>query len=502
MPILKAVGITKEFPGVKALRNVNFEVEAGEVHGLIGENGAGKSTLVKILTGVYKQDSGQILLNGENVNIDNPHIAFEYGISVIHQELNLLRDLNVTTNVLLGGYFPKKGPFIDWKKANNEVQSYVNLVDDSISSKSIIRNMSISKAQLIEISKSFSRNAKIVFMDEPTSSLSNTEQEKLFKVIEEMKKKGVAVIYISHRLEEIMNICDRITVLRDGQYIDTLKVEDTNIDHLVSLMVGREVEDRYPKVYNQIGEKMLEVKNLNIHNTLHNISFNVRKGEILGLYGLVGAGRTELARAIFGVDKIDSGEIFINSKKVKVNSVADAVDNGIALLTEDRKYQGLQMEMSVEENITIPCINCNSVKKDYFKGIFINRKATKRNTQEYIDLLKIRTPSINQKVKFLSGGNQQKVVLAKWLSTNPKIIIFDEPTRGIDVGTKVDIYLLMQQLAKEGAAIVMISSELPEVMGISDRIIVMREGNIVAEFNRDEATEEKIGRCCSLEVNA
>jgi ribose transport system ATP-binding protein len=315
MPILKAVGITKEFPGVKALRNVNFEVEAGEVHGLIGENGAGKSTLVKILTGVYKQDSGQILLNGENVNIDNPHIAFEYGISVIHQELNLLRDLNVTTNVLLGGYFPKKGPFIDWKKANNEVQSYVNLVDDSISSKSIIRNMSISKAQLIEISKSFSRNAKIVFMDEPTSSLSNTEQEKLFKVIEEMKKKGVAVIYISHRLEEIMNICDRITVLRDGQYIDTLKVEDTNIDHLVSLMVGREVEDRYPKVYNQIGEKMLEVKNLNIHNTLHNISFNVRKGEILGLYGLVGAGRTELARAIFGVDKIDSGEIFINSKK-------------------------------------------------------------------------------------------------------------------------------------------------------------------------------------------
>lgn len=315
MPILKAVGITKEFPGVKALRNVNFEVEAGEVHGLIGENGAGKSTLVKILTGVYKQDSGQILLNGENVNIDNPHIAFEYGISVIHQELNLLRYLNVTTNVLLGGYFPKKGPFIDWKKANNEVQSYVNLVDDSISSKSIIRNMSISKAQLIEISKSFSRNAKIVFMDEPTSSLSNTEQEKLFKVIEEMKKKGVAVIYISHRLEEIMNICDRITVLRDGQYIDTLKVEDTNIDHLVSLMVGREVEDRYPKVYNQIGEKMLEVKNLNIHNTLHNISFNVRKGEILGLYGLVGAGRTELARAIFGVDKIDSGEIFINSKK-------------------------------------------------------------------------------------------------------------------------------------------------------------------------------------------
>lgn len=315
MPILKAVGITKEFPGVKALRNVNFEVEAGEVHGLIGENGAGKSTLVKILTGVYKQDSGQILLNGENVNIDNPHIAFEYGISVIHQELNLLRDLNVTTNVLLGGYFPKKGPFIDWKKANNEVQSYVNLVDDSISSKSIIRNMSISKAQLIEISKSFSRNAKIVFMDEPTSSLSNTEQEKLFKVIEEMKKKGVAVIYISHRLEEIMNICDRITVLRDGQYIDTLKVEDTNIDHLVSLMVGREVEDRYPKVYNQIGEKMLEVKNLNIHNTLHNISFNVRKGELLGLYGLVGAGRTELARAIFGVDKIDSGEIFINSKK-------------------------------------------------------------------------------------------------------------------------------------------------------------------------------------------
>jgi len=315
MPILKAVGITKEFPGVKALRNVNFEVEAGEVHGLIGENGAGKSTLVKILTGVYKQDSGQILLNGENVNIDNPHIAFEYGISVIHQELNLLRYLNVTTNVLLGGYFPKKGPFVDWKKANNEVQSYVNLVDDSISSKSIIRNMSISKAQLIEISKSFSRNAKIVFMDEPTSSLSNTEQEKLFKVIEEMKKKGVAVIYISHRLEEIMNICDRITVLRDGQYIDTLKVEDTNIDHLVSLMVGREVEDRYPKVYNQIGEKMLEVKNLNIHNTLHNISFNVRKGEILGLYGLVGAGRTELARAIFGVDKIDSGEIFINSKK-------------------------------------------------------------------------------------------------------------------------------------------------------------------------------------------
>lgn len=504
MAILYTENISKSFPGVKVLQDINFDLEEGEVHALLGENGAGKSTLVKILTGIHQPDGGKVFLHGKELKLLNPREAFAHGISVIHQELNLQPELDVATNIFLSDlpvHSKKDGhalSFVNRKKMYEEAEKLLKIVDLRVSPKTKIKNLSISKCQQVEIAKAISRNAQIIFMDEPTSSLTPNEQEKLFKIIQDLKSRGIAIVYISHKLDEIKKICDRVSIMRDGIMVSTNRVEDVTMDDMVRGMVGRDITNRFPKTESTPGEIMLEVKNLNEPGVLKDISFHVRAGEILGLSGLVGAGRTELARALFGADKISSGEIFINGKQVKINNVRDAINNGFALLTEDRKVQGLLLDMSVDYNTSIASLNCERTRRKFFRGPFTNRKKIQQNTEKFVELINIKTPSIRQKVKNLSGGNQQKVILGKWLSTDAKIIIFDEPTRGIDVGAKVEIYLLMEQLTKEGNAIIMISSELPEVMGISDRILVMHEGQIAAEVNAKDATEELLVKYASM----
>lgn len=504
MAILYTENISKSFPGVKVLQDINFDLEEGEVHALLGENGAGKSTLVKILTGIYQPDGGKFYLNGKELKLLNPREAFAHGISVIHQELNLQPELDVATNIFLSDlpvHAKKDGhalSFVNRKKMYEEAEKLLKIVDLHVSPKTKIKNLSISKCQQVEIAKAISRNARIIFMDEPTSSLTPNEQEKLFEIIRDLKSRGIAIVYISHKLDEIKKICDRVSIMRDGIMVSTNRVEDVTMDDMVRGMVGRDITNRFPKTESTPGEIMLEVKNLNEPGVLKDISFHVRAGEILGLSGLVGAGRTELARALFGADKISSGEIYINGKQVRINNVRDAINNGFALLTEDRKVQGLLLDMSVDYNTSIASLNCERTRRKFFRGPFTNRKKIQQNTEKFVELINVKTPSIRQKVKNLSGGNQQKVILGKWLSTDAKIIIFDEPTRGIDVGAKVEIYLLMEQLTKEGNAIIMISSELPEVMGISDRILVMHEGQIAAEVNAKDATEELLVKYASM----
>lgn len=505
MTILEAKGITKKYPGVLALQNVDFEVEEGEVHALVGENGAGKSTLVKILTGVEQTDSGTIRIKDKTVcSILNAHEAFDMGVSVIHQELSLIPDLDVATNIFIGR-LPSisknsKTLVVDWKKTHQDADTLLKKVSADFSSNELVKNLSISQQQLIEIAKSISRNAKIIFMDEPTSSLTPLEVDKLFEIIDELKKQKISIIYISHKLEEIMRASDRITILRDGKKMITAKASDITLDEMINIMVGGTLTERYPKEYANIGEPLLEVKGLNRKGVLHNINFKVHRGEILGLTGLLGAGRTEVVRAIFGADSIDSGEIFVEGKRVRIKKVSDAINAGIALLTEDRKTQGLMLGLSINDNLMIPSINCKKVKGDFLGLGFLKHKKILDNSYKYCSELQVKTPSIFQLVKNLSGGNQQKVIIAKWLSTNAKVVIFDEPTRGIDVGSKAEIYKIMEKLAKEGAAVIMISGEMPEVLGISDRILVMREGHIVAELDPASATEEKIVKYSATEV--
>ena len=494
MLVLEAKGIVKDFPGVKALQGVDFDLEEGEVHALVGENGAGKSTLVKILTGIHQPDAGTIQIGDKAVpSIPNAAAAFSMGISVIHQELHLMPHLNVATNIFIGRMPSLFGGFgVNWKKTHQETKKALERVSADFSTRAIIKDLSISQQQLVEIAKSVSRNPKIIFMDEPTSSLTPPEIDKLFEVIAELKKQKISVVYISHKLDEIMRASDRITILRDGKKMLTCKSNEITVDRMINVMVGGTLTERYPKEQVPIGEPVLEVKGLNRGHILHDISFNVRRGEILGITGLLGAGRTELVRAIFGADPIDSGEIFIEGKKIHIKNVSDAVDAGIALLTEDRKSQGLMLGLTVTNNIAISSLNCRKVKKDYLRNGFLKWKKINNNSSEYCKMLKIRTPSLQQKVMHLSGGNQQKVIISKWLSTKSRVVIFDEPTRGIDVGTKADIYKIMQGLAREGAAIIMISSELPEALGISDRVLVMRRGRIVAEINPHDTTIDEV----------
>lgn len=503
MSILYTENLSKSFPGVKVLQNINFDLKEGEVHALLGENGAGKSTLVKILTGIYQPDGGKFYLHGKELHLHNPSEAFLHGISVIHQELNLLPELDVATNIFLNDLPVRSGKgnplsFVNRQQMYKDAEKYLKIVDLDVSPRTKIKELSISKCQLVEIAKAISRDARIIFMDEPTSSLTPTEQEKLFEIIRDLKGRGISIVYISHKLDEIKKICDRVSIMRDGVMVSTNRVEDITLDDMVRGMVGRDITNRFPKGESNPGDIMLEVKNLNEPGVLKDINFYVRSGEILGLSGLVGAGRTELARALFGADKISSGEIYINGKKTVIRNVRDAINNGFALLTEDRKAQGLLLDMSVDYNVSISSLNCTRTKGKFFHGPFTNRKKIQENTKKYVEMINIKTPHIQQKVKNLSGGNQQKVILGKWLSTDAKIIIFDEPTRGIDVGAKVEIYSLMERLTKEGNAIIMISSELPEVMGISDRILVMHEGAIVAEVNAKEATEELLVKYASM----
>lgn len=478
--------IRKEFPGVLALDRVQLSLKKGEVHVLLGENGAGKSTLMKILSGAYTKDSGDIFIDGNLTEIMSPAHAQELGIGIIYQEFNLNPYLSVAENIFMGREPVKLPGIIHWERLYREAQAILDSLNVKINARHKVESLGVAMQQMVEVAKALSLKARILIMDEPTASLSNNEIESLFKTILHLKQQGVSIVYISHRLVEIFEIGDRVTVLRDGKYIATTPVEQLTRDDMIRMMVNRDLDDQIPKVKAEIGETVLKVENLNVNERLKEINFELHKGEILGISGLMGAGRTRLAKTLFGAEKIKSGSIYLEGREVFLKSPRDAINAGIGLVTEDRKTEGLILDLSVKQNISLPNI------KRFIKGGVINFKKENEVVDEYIGKLKIKTPSRNQQALFLSGGNQQKVVLSKWLCTDTKIFIFDEPTRGIDVGAKTEIYQLMNRLTANGAAIIMISSEMPEILGMSDRILVMRDGRIAGELSDEEATQEKI----------
>jgi len=487
VPVLQMRGICKSYPGVRALDNVDLDVRAGEVHAIVGENGAGKSTLMKILAGAQPRDAGEILINGKPVQIDSPQKAMDLGISIIYQEFNLVPYLNAAENIFLGREPASKLPgFVDFRTMYREAQAVIDRLGVPINVRTPVNRLSVAQQQMVEIAKATSRKSSIIVMDEPSATLTEHELERLFALIRQLKAEGTAIVYISHRLEEVFQIADRVTILRDGKHIATRNTADLTREEIIRLMVGRELTQMIPKVPAPIGDVVLEVRGLTQKGRLNDISFKLHKGEILGIAGLVGAGRTELARALFGADPIDSGQVLLEGKPIHVRSPQDAIKLGIGLVTEDRKAQGLVLGMVVRENVTLA--NLDALTRFNFISLAKERKVA----QKYVQDLSIRTPSIEQTVQNLSGGNQQKVVLAKWLFTESKVLIFDEPTRGIDVGAKTEIYQLMNDLAARGVAMLMISSELPEVLGMSDRILVMHEGRIAGELSASEATQEKI----------
>jgi len=486
---LEMRGISKKFPGVKALDSVDFEIRRGEVHALIGENGAGKSTLIKVLTGAYKKDAGQIFLEGKEVDIFNPRKAIEIGISAIYQELNLSPHFSAAENIFLGREL-KKGlkivNFIDWKQARYKAKELLNELGQNIDITIPVKELGIGQQQMVEIAKAISTNARIIIMDEPTSSLSMGETRELFNAMSRLKQKGISIIYISHRLEEVFEICDRVTVMRDGKKISTMETSDTNKAELIKNMVGRTLKQQYPKVKTVKGEEALRVEKLSRKGEFEDISFTAYSGEILGISGLVGAGRTEIVRSIFGADTKDSGNIYVFGQKCNINSPIDAMNQGIALLTEDRKSQGLILQQDIVRNITISNLH------NFIQTFMLDIESMFNTSKKLSKKLNVKTPSLLKKVNELSGGNQQKVVIAKWLCYDAKIFIFDEPTRGIDVGAKVEVYNIMNELVSQGACVIMISSELPEILGMSDRIIVVSDGRITGKFSREEANQELI----------
>lgn len=483
--LLRLENISKAFPGVKALQNIRFELKKGEVHVLLGENGAGKSTLVKILSGVYKKDSGDIFIEEQKVDIDSPKKAQELGISTIYQELSLCPHLSVAENVFLGREFTKNG-ILSKKQQEKATKDLLKIVGVNIEPQEIVGDLTIAKQQVVEIAKALSMNSRILIMDEPTSALSEKEVSELFRVIKELKKRGVGIIYISHKLEELKQIADRVTVLRDGQYIKTVEYNNTDLDELIKLMVGRKLEEKYPRVETKIGKKLLSVKNIR-NKWVKDCSFELFAGEIVGLFGLVGAGRSELARAIFGADPMEAGEIYLNGNKINITSPSDAISNGIVYIPENRKSEGLAVEMNVMENLSLPSL----LEFSNRLGV-INKKREKEFCANIVEKLAIKTPSLTEEVKNLSGGNQQKIVVGKWLMRNPRILIFDEPTRGIDVLAKIEIYNIINSLKQQGKGIIFISSELPEILGICDRVLVMRGGEITASLLTKNTNQEEI----------
>lgn len=487
-PFIKLNGVSKIFPGVRALDSVDLDVYPGEVHGLIGENGAGKSTLIKILTGVHKNDTGTIEIEGKKVRIESPRDAMSFGITAIYQELNIVQQLSVAENVFLGREIKsgKSNRFLNIKEMREKSKQLLMEMGQNIDTRMNVSKLGIGQQQMVEIARAMCIKTKLLIMDEPTSSLTGREVRELFKTVRSLKEKGIAIIFISHRLEEVKEICDRITVMRDGRKIDTLPVENAEIDDLIRMMVGRSLEQQFPKVKTEIGEEALRVENLTKKGVFKDINFKVNKGEIIGFAGLVGAGRTEVMRAVFGADEYDSGGIYIDGKAVKITSPKDAMRLRMAFLTEDRKGQGLILDNTINFNINIASYKENS------PGVFLNINRLKEIARDIIRKLAIKPPNESFTIRQLSGGNQQKVVVAKWLNTKARIFIFDEPTRGIDVGAKVEVYNIINSLVKEGAAIIMVSSELPEILGMSDRIYIMHEGRIKGEMNRHEATQENI----------
>ena len=487
--------ITKRFPGVLALDDVHFDLNAGEVHVLLGENGAGKSTLMKILSGAYKKDEGKIFIDGNPREIESPRHAQELGVGIIYQEFNLNPFLSVAENIFQGREPTLFPGVIDWKRLYDDAQEILDDLKVSIDAKDEVRNLGVAMQQMVEVAKALSLDARILIMDEPTAALSRHEIEQLFRIIRQLKERGVGIIYISHRLEEIFEIGDRVTVLRDGKYVDTRPAEGLSRDEVVHMMVNRDLDEQIPKEETRFGAEVLRVENLSVNERLHDISFSLREGEILGIAGLMGAGRTRLAKAIFGAEKLSGGKIFIAGKQVKINSPRDAINAGIGLVTEDRKDEGLVLARSVKENISLPNI-------DQFLNMgVLDFQKENRTVDRYIDKLDIKTPGINQKVVYLSGGNQQKVVLSKWLCSHARIFIFDEPTRGIDVGAKKEIYQLMNDLTAEGDAIIMISSEMPEILGMSDTILVMRNGRVMGILSGEDVTQQKIMKYALGEVH-
>ncbi len=489
---LRMEHISKSFPGVKALDDVTFEVGRGEIHALVGENGAGKSTLMKILTGALRPDEGRILLRGEPVRIDNPSDAQALGISIIYQELSLIPYLTVGQNIFLGreprGFLPG---FIDWRELYGRAQALLDQFGLDIDARTEVRFLSIAEQQMAEVAKALSLNADLIAMDEPTSSLTERETEVLFDLMRSLRDEGVSIIFISHRLSEIFEVCDRITVLRDGKLIGTAPTAELTEDEVVSMMVGREIDEMFPRTATERGRVVLEVSGLSDGDELQSVSFKLHSGEILGVAGLVGAGRTALAETLFGIRHPVAGEVRIEGERVTINSPQKAIELGMGFVPEDRKQQGLFLNMAVRENIVISDLD------EVASWGFLKFREVERLAQDYVNRLDVRTPSLRQRVRNLSGVNQQKVVIARWLTLKPRVLILDEPTRGIDVGTKAEIYHLLNQLARQGVAVLVISSELPEVLGISDRILVMHEGRITATLNRDEATQDAIMRAAT-----
>jgi len=486
--ILKVDKISKGFPGVQALDSVSFELRKGEVHALVGENGAGKSTLMKILSGVYRPDGGTLEFKGKEVHFQNSREASEVGIGIIYQELNLVPHLTVAQNIYIGREPRTVLGYIDDKKMNVDAAEILHGLNVDIDPAIKLNRLSISKQQMVEIAKALSKDSEVLIMDEPTSALTETEIDELFKVIHRLRGRGVGIIYISHRLDELKHIVDRITVFRDGHYISTSDYVDITMEEIINKMVGRKIENLFPVRLNIPTEKkLLEVRHI-VHNTvLKDISFDLYEGEILGIAGLMGAGRSELARAIFGADPMDSGEIFRDGKRLNIHSPADAIHNGIAYLSENRKLEGLAVKMRLDQNVTMA--NLSEVSKRL--GIISSAQELKV-TQHFVDELNIRTPSLMQVINNLSGGNQQKVVVAKWLFRDSRILIFDEPTRGIDVGAKYAIYELIESLARKGVGVIMISSELPEIIGMTDRVLVLHEGSLTATLRTKDTSQEEI----------
>jgi ribose transport system ATP-binding protein len=489
-------GIVKRFPGLVALAGVDFDLLPGEVHVLLGENGAGKSTLIKILAGVYSKDEGRIFIQGQEVKDLTPRLAQNLGISVIYQEFNLMPFFSVAENLFMGRE-PLRGKnlkLIDWKRIHEESEEILKRLECPISPRSMVRDLSVAEKQMVEIAKALSVDSRIIVMDEPTSALSMHEIDKLFQIIHLLKEKGVGIIYISHRLEEIKRVGDRVTVLRDGHLVGTREVGEITVDELIKMMVGRELKAKYPYAPRERRpEVVLQVKNFSSRGLFQNINFSLYKGEILGIAGLIGAGRTELARAIMGVDPVDEGTVEIFGQEIHPQSPRDMIRRGLGVLPEDRKDQGVTQVLPLMQNVTIVAL------QRIFKNFFLRFGLEQKLVSDYVRQLNISTPSLKAQVMYLSGGNQQKVVVAKWLFSQGKILIFDEPTRGIDVGSKFEVHQIMMNLVKEGNSIIMISSELPEILGMSDRILVMREGRLTGELKREEATQEKILRYAMVE---
>ena len=479
--------ISKEFPGVKALSDVSFLLDAGEVHVLIGENGAGKSTLMKILSGNYHQDSGEILIDGEPVVFKSPIDAIRKGVVMIYQELTPEKHLTVAENIFLGKQ-PVKAGMVDYKSMHSQARGMLDRFGlQHISTKALMNTLSVAETQMIEIVKAASFDARILIMDEPTSALSDHEIDKLFEIVKMLRDQGVGIIYISHKMDEIWRVGDRITVLRDGRYIDTRPLSEVDIDEVIRMMVGRDLSAQFPKEEVEIGGEIMRVEGLDsAEGKFHDISFTLRKGEILGIAGLMGAGRSEVVETIFGIRRKAGGRIFVNGKEVAIKKPRQAMNAGMALVSEDRKGIGLNLKASVKSNITLCYL------RELSKGGFMNRKAEVQKTDEEIRALSIKTPDRDQIVSFLSGGNQQKVVVGKWLMTDPEIIILDEPTRGIDVGAKAEIHQIITNMVKEGKGVIMVSSELPEVIGMCDRVLVMHEGELTGEIDRASMTQELI----------